>query len=160
MPIDYSKYPADWHDISRHIRFERAKGRCEQCGAPHGEFIVRSNSNPYHFIVINRDLDDYAFPTTTPLQITIPGLPSEYTGKLVKVILTVHHIGIAKPDGSPGDPHDKMDCRDENLIALCQRCHLVADAQLHADNARQTRIETKRKLAQAAGQLDLFPLPS
>lgn len=28
-------------------------------------------------------------------------------------ILTVHHIN-----------GDKADCRDENLIALCQRCHL------------------------------------
>ena len=44
MPCDYSKYPADWHEISERIRFERAatddapKGRCEcagQCGHYH-----------------------------------------------------------------------------------------------------------------------------
>ena len=30
--------------------------------------------------------------------------------------MSVHHIGVAKPDGSTGDPHDKMDVRPENLI--------------------------------------------
>lgn len=33
MPIDYSRYPAEWHDFSRYIRFERAGGLCEWCGA-------------------------------------------------------------------------------------------------------------------------------
>ena len=34
-------------------------------------------------------------------------------------ILTVHHIN-----------GDKADCRDENLIALCQRCHLREEGKL------------------------------
>lgn len=29
MPIDYSEYSPDWHEISRRIRFQRAGGRCE-----------------------------------------------------------------------------------------------------------------------------------
>jgi hypothetical protein len=33
MPVDYSKYPKDWKQISRRIRFERAGGKCEWCGA-------------------------------------------------------------------------------------------------------------------------------
>ena len=28
-------YPIDWPQISDHIRFGRAGGRCEQCGRPH-----------------------------------------------------------------------------------------------------------------------------
>lgn len=28
-------YPIDWRELSRAIRFGRAKGRCEQCGRPH-----------------------------------------------------------------------------------------------------------------------------
>jgi hypothetical protein len=38
MPFDRSLYPPDWPEISRHIRFERAKGQCEctgQCGREH-----------------------------------------------------------------------------------------------------------------------------
>ena len=33
MPCDYKLYPADWHEVSRQIRFERAKSRCERCNA-------------------------------------------------------------------------------------------------------------------------------
>ena len=29
-------YPDDWADISHRVRFERAHGRCEWCGAEHG----------------------------------------------------------------------------------------------------------------------------
>ena len=30
-------YPIDWVELSRAIRFGRAKGRCETCGRPHGK---------------------------------------------------------------------------------------------------------------------------
>lgn len=43
-------------------------------------------------------------------------------------ILTVHHIN-----------HIPSDCSPDNLIALCAPCHLRADAQHHARNARRTR---------------------
>ena len=33
MPIDYIRYPANWHEISLEIRTVRASGRCEWCGA-------------------------------------------------------------------------------------------------------------------------------
>jgi hypothetical protein len=32
-------YPIDWPQLSAVIRFERAKGRCERCGRPHGREI-------------------------------------------------------------------------------------------------------------------------
>jgi hypothetical protein len=73
------------------------------------------------------------------------------TTRGARVVLTVHHIGITRPDGRPGDRRDKRDCRDENLVALCQRCHLNADRDLHlahaAANRRRRRID--------AGQLEL-----
>ncbi|QIP14711.1 hypothetical protein G8759_19880 [Spirosoma aureum] len=39
MPIDRKRYPPDWKQISKRIRFDRAGGRCEVkgCGAVHGE---------------------------------------------------------------------------------------------------------------------------
>ena len=43
MPMDRSKYPANWEQISEQIRFERAGGRCEgsprypDCRAIHGQ---------------------------------------------------------------------------------------------------------------------------
>lgn len=37
MPMDRSLYPPDWEQISTYIRFTRAKGVCERCGAVHGQ---------------------------------------------------------------------------------------------------------------------------
>lgn len=58
------------------------------------------------------------------------------------IVLMVAHM--ANPD--------PMDVRDENLKALCPRCHLRFDRDLHRKHAAETRLE--RKLRQ--GQL---PLP-
>lgn len=38
MPINprlKSLYPREWPEISKRIRFDRARGLCERCGAPH-----------------------------------------------------------------------------------------------------------------------------
>ena len=36
-PENRSRYPADWKVRSRFVRFVRAGGRCEWCGAEHGK---------------------------------------------------------------------------------------------------------------------------
>ena len=48
------------------------------------------------------------------------------------VILTVAHLN-----------HYPADCRDENLLALCQTCHLRYDQVLHSTHAASTRRERK-----------------
>ena len=48
------------------------------------------------------------------------------------VVLTVAHLN-----------HTPEDCSDDNLRALCQRCHLRYDAKHHAKNAARTRREKK-----------------
>lgn len=80
------------------------------------------------------------------------GQPHPDTGSIV--ILTVAHLGTPYPDGTPGDKHDKLDVRDENLAALCQRCHLNYDRDEHMANAAATR----RRKRQEAGQLQLYDL--
>ena len=80
-------------------------------------------------------------------------------GKLYKVVLTVAHLGTAYPDGRPGNKHDKMDVRPENLAALCNTCHLRYDVDEHLYNARLTRHRQRMKQAHEAGQLDLFDIP-
>ena len=79
-------YPPDWAEISRRIRFERAKGRCEWCGA-----------------------ENYA--------------PHPDTGS--KVILTVAHLD-----------HNPANNADDNLAALCQRCHNRYDGPKRASNRK------------------------
>ena len=56
------------------------------------------------------------------------GKPHPVTGSIV--VLTVAHLN-----------HTPEDCRDENLMAMCQLCHLTYDAKHHA----QTRFEAKMK---------------
>ena len=65
--------------------------------------------------------------------------------------MSVHHVGAPKDDGSAGDPHDKMDVRPVNLLALCSKCHLKRDLPIHIANAARTR----RAKRVAAGQLEL-----
>lgn len=101
MPMDANRYPADWKEISKRIRFERAGGRCEWCGAVNGE----------------------AHPETSS-----------------RVVLTVAHLD-----------HNTQHNGEENLAALCQRCHLRHDLRLHQVNAAATR----RRRRIEAGQVEM-----
>jgi hypothetical protein len=135
--MDRSRYPADWDEISRAIK-ERAGWCCEECGVDHRRFIIRDE----------RDQSLWHYATD-----------EEFYGgaaHVVQVWLTVHHVGVEKPDGSPGSPHDKMDNRPENLAALCQRCHLLADLNSHQQKSRATRIRKKHEQRLEAGQGELF----
>lgn len=62
------------------------------------------------------------------------GRPHPDTGAIV--VLTVHHLGVPWPDGTPGDPDNKRDCRPENLKVLCQRCHLNAERLIRKNKKR------------------------
>lgn len=156
MPMDKSKYPPNWDEISHQIRFDRAGGRCELCGVQHGLTIIRSDIDPAYYIIWNGQEACFTFPDGEWIKAS--EIPAEYDVSKpgTTVYLTVHHIGVDKPDGSPGSPEDKMDCREENLIALCQRCHLLADLPHHILKRRYNRLERKRQAARAAGQRELF----
>jgi hypothetical protein len=105
--MNRADYPADWAEISRRIRFERAGNRCEWCGAANGQ-------------------------------------PHPDTGS--RVVLTVAHLRTAT---------SKMDCRDEVLVALCQRDHFNYDRDHHLAKAAATR----RRKREEAGQFPLDLLP-
>ena len=121
MPVDYSLYPDNWKEISEHIRFTRAKNKCETCGAPNGQYIVRPQNDTRWKLARK--------------------------GKATNVVLTVAHINHDITDNryNPDfyDPEDK----DNNLIAECQRCHLIRDKDHHANN---------RKYGSRENQTDLF----
>ena len=79
-------------------------------------------------------------------------------GKPYKVVLTVAHLGTPYPDGRPGDKHDKMDVRPENLAALCQVCHLRYDLDEHIQQAKENRQRRRSMQARDAGQQELFSM--
>ncbi len=117
MPMNKSKYPKNWKQISEYIRFERANNHCEWCNAENHKPHPQSGS---------------------------------------KVVLTTAHIGIPKYPGDTGDKSDTMDCRYNNLVALCQKCHINFDIKEHVENARYTRLAKKAALIKLSGQLSMW----
>lgn len=78
------------------------------------------------------------------------GKPHPVTGSIV--VLTTAHLGVDKPDGTPGSKHDKLDCRLENLAAMCNRCHLFFDLADHIANRKRNTLRRQVE----AGQLLLL----
>jgi len=88
-PENKKLYPENWKKISKRIRFERAKNKCEVCGTENYKLHPDTGS---------------------------------------KVVLTVAHLD-----------HNPQNNREENLKAMCQRCHLRYDSEHHAKTRRATR---------------------
>lgn len=156
MAMDMKRYPSDWKDISKRIRFERAGNKCEWCGVPNHAYVCRKRGTPEYIIeTLDDDYAVYRWPDGSPIRLS--ELPEDYDyDKATFIVLTTAHLGVAYSDGRPGNKHDKMDCRDENLAALCQRCHLLYDIDEHVANARVTRLRKKRSARIAVGQKELF----
>lgn len=126
-----SKYPKNWKLISQQAR-RRAGNKCQRCGVPNGVQVIRM-------------LDDQGRYSDLSWQVWTGQVPQDGNrwSKPTKVVLHVHHIGLDYPDGSRGNPHDKSDCRPENLIVLCQKHHLEADLDIHVA-VRKRKAATKR----------------
>ena len=91
-PENRARYPHDWDEISRRIRFERAASHCEctgECGEDHGGRCTAEHGQPH--------------PHTNAV-----------------VVLTVAHL--------PGREIEQ--CGDDDLKAMCQRCHNRMDAPM------------------------------
>jgi len=154
MPIDYRKYPPDWGDISKRIR-ERAGNVCEECGVPNGSHVLRAKGDRCNWVRIDDPACFYITPDGECHREPPQGI-EDTGGPGTRIVLTVHHIGADHADGTPGDPRDKMDVRDENLIALCQACHLAADLDHHIAEARKTRARKRHEQIVQAGQRRLI----
>jgi len=115
MPIDYSKYPANWLSEIRPRIMKRANNECEICGLKHLSFaysitLVVRQGNKYKqrniWFANERDAVRESAEFNPP--------------KKVKVVLTIAHLD-----------HDEtnMEVSDDRLKALCQICHLRYDAK-------------------------------
>lgn len=132
MPMDRSKYPPDWEAISRRIRFERAESRCEKCGVKNGALGGRHNGEFWEAQPIGEKRLQLEWPRPGEEAWCIRGGHARRL-RIIRIVLTVAHLD-----------HDTTNNADENLMAMCQRCHLAYDAKFHAENARQTR---RKKMA-------------
>lgn len=121
-------YPPDWPTISRNAR-ARAGNRCQFCGIENGAVGYRERGQFVKIFDAESDIDESAD------AYQLDGY------KLITVVLTVAHLD-----------HNPDNWAEENLNALCQRCHLVHDIDHHARNAANTRRRKKIE----AGQLPLL----
>lgn len=114
MPCDYSQYPKNWKSEIRPRILKRAQNKCEWCGVPNYETIIRY---------------DTRFRILHGLETEAAMVDGE---RSVKIILTIAHID-----------HDIANNNDSNLAALCQRCHLRHDRHQHAET-RSAKKESTR----------------
>lgn len=119
-----AKYPPNWRVISKRIR-ELAGQKCQWCSAPNRKLIVRDRKDPAKWKLHYCN-----------------GVCMGEGCDAVHVVLTVAHLD-----------HDPTNNADENLRALCQRCHLRYDAKEHARNAANTR---RVRRDAATGQRRMF----
>lgn len=111
-------YPIDWRELSSVIRFDRAKGRCEHCGRPHGQLVTHLGDGRWWDEELQawrngrgRSLGNLPAPDALS-----PALPILTT----RVVLACAHLD-----------HDPGNNKPRNLAALCQRCHMINDRQEH-----------------------------
>lgn len=141
MPIresEKARYPKEWPAISLRVR-ERAGNRCEFCGLKNYALGGRTKDGKW---LAARPLGEKLLRLEWPKPGDIAWCGNGETEgqarlKIVRIVLTVAHLD-----------HTPENCADENLKALCQRCHLTYDAKHHARNAADTR-----RKARASGDL-------
>ena len=134
-PENRGLYPANWKTEIRPRILARAGDKCERCKAPNGVVICRGEG---------KDEGTYMLPEGDVFDATTGehlGLArgSEYAwARMVRVVLTIAHVHDPNP----------ANCADDNLEALCQRCHNRLDVPMRQANAAQTR-----RLKLAIGEL-------
>lgn len=127
-PENRARYPKDWPQIRARIlrRASRNSAQwpwCEECGVANHDIGWRDRDG--HWI------------STPWLKV---GEREEHNGsayKIVMIVLTIAHLD-----------HTPENCANENLKALCQRCHNRYDMPM-----RRAGIKARAKIGKAIGDL-------
>lgn len=137
MPCDYSLYPKNWKTEIRPAILERAGNCCEFCKAKNGELYIRG---VFDGCECYQDMDGTIFASTDGMRIgdDYVGEVANHTTKntSVRIVLTIAHLD-----------HDTTNNNYENLKALCSKCHLNYDRNIHAKNAAITRNKKKKQIS-------------
>ena len=108
-------YPIDWPQLSALVRFERAKGRCEGCGRPHGRIICHLGDGRWWDAESQVWRDGQGRRVRGAVEVA-----NLHQIRTTRVVLATAH-----------QDHDPTNNRRRNLMALCQRCHLIHDKDEH-----------------------------
>jgi hypothetical protein len=107
-------YPFDWRELSRVIRFGRAKSRCETCARPHGKMVHHLGDGRWWDEETKAWRDGRGRVTLANISVDDPGV------RITHVVLATCHLD-----------HDPTNNRPRNLKAMCQRCHMLHDKPEH-----------------------------
>lgn len=124
-PENRSRYPADWAQVRKRI-LVREGYRCKRCRAPDRERIARGTGKDAGTYMTS---DAAVYDAETGEQLAEQYRMTDYqVDRMVTVVLTIAHLDQIVEHGE-----------DDNLAALCQRCHLQHDREPSAAKAWLTR---------------------
>lgn len=138
MPIraeNKDRYPKDWHEISLRIR-ERAGQKCEFCGVENYALGAWKDGAWWTASSKGTGLRDDPRPGERFPHFHVSSLGVEWM-KVTRIVLTVAHLD-----------HTPENCADDNLKALCQRCHNRYDMPM-----RRAGIRERARAAMACADL-------
>lgn len=121
MPWNRKDYPPDWEEIRNRILI-RARNRCEKCGLGNRLLINKS---------------DRSYPSPQQWDMYNSMLRNDYSKRqamqrmgFTEIVLTIAHLNHDK---------DNWNVKDDELQALCQKCHLSLDINHHINNRKYGR---------------------
>ena len=117
-PENKKLYPKNWKEIRARILM-RANNKCEFCQVKNHDMGYRKKDGTFVSLVNQVDMNDSSY-TRAEL----------YGWKIINIVLTIAHIHDMNPSN----------CADDNLKALCQRCHNKHDAKFRSENRKRNKI--------------------
>ncbi len=142
MPINYKNYGPEWPEIRKRI-LDREGHRCKQCGGSNYEVISRMQVG--HVCFGRYKTYKEARRAAEGLNVTNEDMEEP---AYIVIVLTIAHLN-----------HNVNDNTEQNLAALCQRCHLRHDKVLHRMNAKATwRKKKDANQGHLFGQAQDLPL--
>jgi len=125
-PENVELYPKEWPEIRARI-LERDKNQCKWCEVQNHAVGYRDGKGDWHRLAGNGPCDaagvGRAWPSYQPISFSearhfaevqniCVGNQDDDGNHWMVIVLTIAHLD-----------HDPRNCADENLAALCQRCH-------------------------------------
>lgn len=112
-PENKALYPTNWKSEIRPRILARAGNCCEKCGVRNHAYGYRGKAGLFVETDATHSDDD--------------GFEGER--RIIRIVLTIAHLHDMNP----------ANCADDNLAALCQRCHNIHDMTMRQANAAATR---------------------
>lgn len=134
MPI-LKIYPKNWKSEICPRILERANNCCEFCGLQNNTRGYRDKKgNFYSLKQVFDDLDNMGYDYFEhELSNCVDN--RGFIKKSIQIILIVTHLD-----------YDIANNSDDNLKALCQRCHLNYNLEHHQKNRKENRLQNKKQL--------------